>query len=185
MTAPLSESELRALLTREEGQFLEFKSLWDLSGGTRRPIERRVVRDVIAENVAAFANAEGGTLVLGVDDDGTPSGNGYPPDEVEKFRQVPSSRLRTPSGASPVGATTQVLTVDGHELIVFDVASSPSAVMVDGDGFPFRAGDRVLQEPQEVINERKQAYRRVGFEQRVRAEATLDDLDLDLVRLLV
>src|SRR6266542_2080941 len=111
MTAPLSESDLRALLTREEGQFLEFKSLWDLSGGTRRPIERRLIRDVIAENVAAFANAEGGALVLGVDDDGTPSGHGYPPDEVEKFRQVPLNRLRSPSGESPVGANTQVATV--------------------------------------------------------------------------
>jgi ATP-dependent DNA helicase RecG len=185
MTAPLSETELRALLTREEGQFLEFKSLWDLSGGTRRPIERRVVRDMIAECVAAFANAEGGTLVLGVDDDGTPSGHGYPTDEVGKFRQVPSNRIRTPAGESPVAASSQVITVDGHELILFHVASSPSAVMVDGDGFPFRAGDRVIQEPQEVINERKQAYRRVGFEQRVRADASLEDLDLELVRALV
>lgn len=84
-----------------------------------------------------------------------------------------------------MGATTQVVTLAGHELIVFHVTSSPSAVMVDGDGFPFRAGDRVIQEPQEVINDRKQAYRRVGFEQRVRPEATLDDLDLDLVRGLV
>lgn len=185
MTAPLSETELRALLRREEGQFLEFKSLWDLSSGTRKPIERRVIRDRIAEYVAAFANAEGGTLVLGVDDDGTPSGHGYPPDEVEKFLQVPSNRLRAPGGEPPVAASTQVVTMDGHELIVIHVASSPSAVMVDGDGFPFRAGDRVIQEPQEVINERKQAYRRVGFEQRVRPEATLNDLDLDLVRPLV
>lgn len=185
MPAPLSEHELRALLSREEGQFLEFKSAWDLTGGTRRPIERRAIRDVIAEYVAAFANAEGGTLIVGVDDDGTPSGHGYPPDEVEKFRQVPSRRLRVPSGEPPVAATTQTVTLDGHELIVFHVTSSPSAIMVDGDGFPFRAGDRVIQEPQEVINERKQAYRRVGFEQRVRSEATLDDLDLDLVRSLV
>lgn len=36
------------------------------------------------------------------------------------------------------------------------------------------------REPQEVINARKVAYRRVGFEQRIRPEATIEDLDLDL-----
>lgn len=159
----LTEPELRALLTRQEGQFLEFKSAWDLSGAARSPLERRAVRDFIAENVAAFADAEGGTLVVGVDDDGLISGHGYPPDEVAKFLQVPASRLRSPAGDGPVVAASQV-SLDGQALILFEVTASPSAVMVDGDGFPFRVGDRVIQEPQEVINERKQAYRRVGFE---------------------
>ena len=40
-----------------------------------------------------------------------------------------------------------------------------------------RGGDHVTREPQEVINERKQVYRRVGYEQRFRTDATLDDLD--------
>ena len=40
----------------------------------------------------------------------------------------------------------------------------------------------MTREPQEVINERKQAYRRVGFEQRLRGDATLDDLDLELAQ---
>ncbi len=181
----LTEPELRALLTRQEGQFLEFKSAWDLSGAAKKPLERKKVRDFIAEYVAAFANAEGGTLVVGVDDDGTISGHGYPPDEVVKFLQVPASRLRSPAGDGPVVAAGQVVSLDGMEVILFEVTPSPSAVMVDGDGFPFRVGDRVIQEPQSVINERKQAYRRVGFEQRVRTDAGLDDLDLDLVRSLV
>ena len=45
-----------------------------------------------------------------------------------------------------------------------------------------RSGDHVTREPQEVINERKQVYRRVGYEQRFRTDATLDDLDLELAR---
>ena len=57
---------------------------------------------------------------------------------------------------------------------------APEAVMVEANGFPYRVGDQVLREPQEIINQRKEAYRRVGFEQRVRPEATIEDLDLDL-----
>ena len=45
-----------------------------------------------------------------------------------------------------------------------------------------RGGDHVTREPQEVINDRKQVYRQVGYEQRFRADATLDDLDLELAR---
>lgn len=172
-----SEAELRDLLTREESQFLEFKSLWDLSGDVRRTVDRRQVRDVIAEYVAAFANADGGTLVLGVEDDGGISGHGYPVDVIEEFLAVPERRLRP-----DVRCQTQRMVLDGGEVIVIQVPISVEAIMVDGNGFPYRIGDRVLREPQEVINARKEAYRRVGFEQRIRADATVDDLDLDLVR---
>lgn len=170
-----TETELRALLEREEGQFLEFKSLWDLSTDTRRPLERRKARDLVAEYVAAFANADGGTLLLGVEDDGTPSGHAYPSDAVADLLAVPERRLR-----HPVRCRVQRIHLDGQEVLVVQVPIAPEAVMVEGNGFPYRVGDQVLREPQEVINARKEAYRRVGYEQRVRPEATFDDVDLDL-----
>jgi len=174
--ALFSEIELRALLEREEGQFLEFKSLWDLSGQSRRPLDRRQARDIVAEGVAAFANADGGTLLLGVEDDGTPSGHGYPPDAVDDLLAVAERRLRP-----PVRCGRQRAVLDGHEVLIVQVPIAAEAVMVEANGFPCRVGDRVLREPQEVINARKETYRRVGYEQRIRAEATLGDLDLDLV----
>ena len=172
-----SEAELHALLQRDEGQFLEFKSLWDRVGSTRKLPGRRKVRDTIAEYVAAFANADGGTLVLGVDDDGTPSGHGYPEEAVADFLAVPERRLRP-----PVRVTMQRAVLDGQALLVLEVGITPEAVMVEGNGFPYRVGDAVIREPQEVINERKQAYRRIGYEQRIRPEASLADLDLNLAK---
>ncbi len=56
------------------------------------------------------------------------------------------------------------------------------AIMVEENGYPYRAGDQVVREPQEVINARKQAYRRVGFEQRLCPAASLADLDLEMAR---
>jgi len=172
----ISPEELRALLQREEGQFLEFKSLWQRDVEPRKTIHRRKVRDLVAECVAAFANADGGTLVLGVDDDGTPTGHGYPVEALDEFLAVPEKRLR-PRVACRVGP----MTLDGHELLVFEVPMSQEAVMVEGDGFPYRVGDQVRQEPQEVINARKNAYRTVGYEARFRHDAALADLDLELV----
>ena len=170
-----AESELRALLEREEGQFLEFKSLWDLSTGSPHSLNRRTARDFVAECVAAFANADGGTLLLGVEDDGTPTGHGYPPEAVADLIAVPERRLRP-----PLRCRVQQASLDGHEILVFEVPIAPEAVMIEANGFPYRVGDRVVREPQEVINTRKEAYRRVGYEQRIRPEATIEDLDLDL-----
>ena len=170
-----SEQELRRLLAGGEGQFVEFKSLWDHSGPRRRVLGRSAARAMVAEAVAAFANSDGGTLVLGVDDDGTPSGHGYPDEVVSQLLSVPSRRV-TP----PLRPRGQRINLDGAEVIVVAVEPSAEAVMVEGNGFPYRVGDSVVRETQESINHRKVGYRRTGFEQRICLDATLDDLDLGL-----
>ncbi len=175
MTSLLSTPELQTILSRGEGQFVEYKSAWDYGTGTAKRLRRRAVRDKIADVVAAFANADGGLLLVGVDDDGTATGHGYSNEHVEEFFAVPQRRLNP-----PVGCRTERLTLGCHEILAFQVPIAPEAVMVGGNGFPYRVGARVIREPQEVINQRKQAYRRVGYERRFRPEATLDDLDLPL-----
>ena len=175
MTPLLTPAELQTLLSRGEGQFVEFKSAWDCGSTPRRPLGRRALRDKIADVVAAFANAGGGLLLVGVNDDGTATGHGYPDHVVDDLFAVPDRRL-TPA----VACRTARLSLDCHEILAFEVPMSPEAVMIDGDGFPYRVGSRIVREPQEVINQRKQAYRRVGYEPRFRPDATVDDLDLAL-----
>lgn len=143
------------------------------SATARRPLPRRALRDKIADVIAAFANADGGLLLVGVEDDGSPTGHDYPSHVVEDLFAVPHRRL-TPA----VDCRTARLSLDCHEILAFQVPIVPEAVMIDGDGFPYRVGARVIREPQEIINQRKQAYRRVGYEKRFRLEATVDDLDL-------
>ena len=94
MTAPfLADAELWTILARGEGQFVEFKSAWDLGSSPPKRLGRRVLRDKIADVVAAFANADGGLLLVGVDDDGSVSGHGYSERDVEAFFEVPHRRL--------------------------------------------------------------------------------------------
>lgn len=58
----------------EEGQFFERKSAIDRSGGAHKPRKAAAIAHDIAETLAAFANADGGELVVGIEDDGTVSG---------------------------------------------------------------------------------------------------------------
>ena len=94
MTAPfLADSELRTILSRGEGQFVEFKSAWDRGSRPPKRLRRRALRDKIADVVAGFANADGGLLLVGIDDDGTPTGHGYSERDVAAFFEVPRRRL--------------------------------------------------------------------------------------------
>ena len=106
----------------------------------------RVVRDQIAEYVAAFANADGGVLVLGVEDDGTFTGHGYPDEAIEVFLNVPRYWL---SISLPRGERVHY---EGFELLLFNVAPEPVAVGVAGNGFPRRKVDQVVRDSKEGIN---------------------------------
>ncbi len=64
----LSENELLAILKKGETELTEFKSSlrWDY----RELKVNAVLETVILKSIAAFANGKGGTLIIGVNDDG-------------------------------------------------------------------------------------------------------------------
>ena len=128
MTTP--SFDITPFLDQDEGQHFERKSLFEGPERTKSR-DRRDVRDDVAENVAAFANAEGGVLILGIEnDDLTVTGHKLPKRAVDAILAVPCNRLIPPQ---PEGF---VVTVGDHELIVFDVPMEDVPVRVDGDGFP-------------------------------------------------
>src|SRR5258708_19679869 len=70
MTSTETEQRLRGLIAEGEGPTVEYKSSlrWDYK-------ESRVNKDltkVVVRTLAAFLNSQGGTLLIGVDDDGAP-----------------------------------------------------------------------------------------------------------------
>ena len=64
---PLSDELLKSLISKGETEFVEFKSSlrWDY----REEKPNKVLEDVILKSIAAFANAKGGTLFIGVNDE--------------------------------------------------------------------------------------------------------------------
>ncbi len=71
-SVPSSEKDWKRLIASGEGDSLEFKSSlrWDMEAG----VKNTKLEDVILKTVGAFGNAKGGTLIIGVDDSGTPLG---------------------------------------------------------------------------------------------------------------
>ena len=162
-------------LNQPEGQWFERKSLWDRSGATPKTRDRRVVRDEIAENVAAFANADGGLLVLGIEDCGELSGHGYPSSAVAAMLEVPRNRLDPPLAPGELRA------IDDREILVFDVPVSPVPVMVRGNGYPRRMDDTVVRERYDAIAAIKAQGRAQSLEEHLVAGFGLGDLDSALL----
>ena len=162
--------DITPFLDQDEGQHFDRKSLYEGAGGAKRSRNRRAVRDQVAEYIAAFANAEGGVLILGIEDDRTITGHQLPQDALNSILKTPSTRLQ------PVQPDGFVMQVEGSEVIVFDVPASDVPVQVIGDGFPLRMGDQTVQSSESQINTLKFEGMAESWESR-RSSITLADLD--------
>ena len=132
------------------------------------------MRKQVAEYVAAFANADGGVLLLGVEDDGEVTGHRLPPKAMESLLDAPKTRLDPPQ---PRGFT---VSHRGVESIVFDVPAADAPVQMTGNGFPLRVGDQTVRARETQIAATKQQGMYESWESR-RSSCSVADLDPKLL----
>jgi predicted HTH transcriptional regulator len=129
----LDSDKIKALVAKGESSSLELKS------GIPRP-------DVIAENLAAFANTNGGILLLGVREPDTFNGV-----DKEKARRAldHARQMLLPT----LNVALEFAEVDGKTIAVARVASGAGPFSVRGSFF-LRAGDRIEPFTPDQIRER-------------------------------
>ncbi|MBI4832694.1 MAG: putative DNA binding domain-containing protein [Candidatus Lindowbacteria bacterium] len=164
------------LLQQSEGQFFERKCCYDHSGDKpKRRAARDVARD-IAETITAMANADGGTLVLGIEDDGAVTGVNYPDDRMETLRRAPQTNVRPPLKTRWHSGTLHNKTV-----LVCEVDWSADVHQLTDGRYLLRVGDQNMPFDARDIEAMKEGKRRRVSESRFITEALMTDLDLDLV----
>jgi len=104
MTSSPVTFDVTPFLTQDEGQHFERKSLFHGPPEAKKPRDRREVRDQVARWVAGFANAEGGVLILGIEDDHTVSGHHLPPTALQTLLAVPLGPLSAAAAPGLRGA---------------------------------------------------------------------------------
>lgn len=130
-----TEEDLRALIDQGENAHLEFKSTLraDVSNGSAL----KELEKVAAKTVAGFLNAGGGTLLIGVADDG--SIVGLEPDyrtlgkkgNRDGFELHLTQVLSSAIGIAPLAfVRVSFATAEGHDVCKVDVRSSPEPVYV-------------------------------------------------------
>lgn len=173
MDHPYTENDIEAFCHDPEGHYFDRKSA-------------RKDADEIAKHLMAFANAAGGRLVVGIEDDGTVTG--FKRDKahsVESFEQahvtelVPSPRVDT--------ERVPVVNSNGEDdhVLVMDVGFSRNRVVHQRrDGrVALREGDKSVWLDYEQIRALEHDKGEVVFEDVVCRRATMEDLDREAVDL--
>ena len=124
-----------------ESHFREFKSAWSRdskSGVTPRNV-KAVCRDV-GEALVAFANADGGELLVGVEDDGSISGVPHDDALVEVIKRAYNEYVHrdTPLPPPAIGD----IAIGGQRVVYFSVAKSTDRVHLTSNGRCLRRFDR-------------------------------------------
>lgn len=131
--------------------------------------------DAMAETLVAFANSDGGTLVIGVDTNGRPTGDTYP-DELEELLLEAQSRCRP-----PIQTEWQQEETSAGIVVLIRVVRSPSLHSLSDGRLLVRSGveNKPLQGDQ--IRQFAATKSSGDYEAEVVPGASQDDLDADVI----
>src|SRR5882724_2531051 len=181
MDALLLGERIRQTITLGESQFREFKSALEGPPGNKKPREAKAVAKDISETLVAFANADGGELLVGVEDDGAISGLTYGDETISKLLAAPRSGVHTETPLeSPV---SRRVSIQSKEIRYFAVEKGTRFVTQTSDGKCLQRKD---------LESRPVALHRLQFERQEQLSREYDrqfvdgaqvtDLDVELVK---
>lgn len=164
----MTEEQLDQILKKGEGLLSEFK---EAQGGVPR---------TMYESVVAFSNLDGGTVVLGVDDDGRVLG--LDENKVSRYQQDISNQLHNPDCIQPpIHATPRVVNHSNGNLIILQLPASTQVHTYRNKVFiRSHEGDMDVTHDQEHV--RQIHLRKSNFfsEGKIYESLRIDDLDSEL-----
>lgn len=170
--------EIGLLLRQERGQFLEFLSAYEYKkSATPKPSED-LARE-IARLAGGMANADGGTLLVGVEPDKAVTGIPHSAAELQELIRAPGALL-TP----PLAPACRRAQLGNLVLLKFEITSSPDVHRIAGGRAFYRITTENPALPPEQIQSLRDSKRSVFYERQSVLDATVDDLDLGAVAAL-
>lgn len=182
MDQPLLLQERVELATRiGESHYREFKSSLEGPPGAKKC---RPVRDIcadIAKTLVAFANADGGELFIGIEDDGSVTGLSHDAQELESLKLA--YRTHVHADTPLPRPSISLVQVQDKQVLYFSIGKGNEFAYLTSDG---KCLKRLDLESIPVGSEKIQAERLEltsrTWDRAVEGTATLDDLDLTLVQ---
>lgn len=164
-----------------ESHFREFKSALEGPINARQPRATKSICDDIATTLVAFANADGGELLIGVEDNGDVSGVHHSPQYIQKMLAAPRTRVH----ASTPLPSPRMLSIEyeGMTILYFAVPKGTEHVYHTSKGRCLQRKDREsvsIASKSVVISRAEQVSRE--YDRRFVDGATVGNLDLSLVR---
>ena len=174
------QERIRVTIPIGESHFREFKSCLEGSPERKKPRAPASVARDIAETLVAFANAEGGELLVGVEDDGTISGVPYEENELRTLTDAPKTHVfhDTPL---PVARIRKV-DLEGKSVLYFSIPAGTDYCYLTSDGRCIRRKDleSVPVSAENIKASRQEAISR-EYDRQFEMRASVNDLDIELV----
>jgi len=182
MTREESVALVRTIIAAGESYYSEFKGAWTFGPDGKSPRDIKDVATDIGEAVVAFANSDGGDLLVGVEDSGSITGI---PWDGDKFQYLASAHQSQVPRFS-VGTQVSDVEIDGYRVLLFRVQDHATEVVVTSSGkCLWRKGATSEPIPPEEISRRR--LHRLGdtsYEAQPIPTAVLADVDLPWESLL-
>ena len=171
-------SKINSILTIEymcnekENQFFDRKS-------AKKDIKE------LANHIAGFANASGGTLVIGISDDGKIEGFEECPEKYNKFLKITSGDyLKTMPKFE--NETINIINYKGNKDKILLIHISPSIntlIRNVKDEVYLRQGDSTNKLSSEQVKIIELDRHEISFEEQLNTRSSIDDIDLDMVEI--
>ena len=168
------------ILRLGESHFREFKSAFEGPPENKKPRSLTGIRKDIAEAIVAFANADGGDLIVGVEDTGEISGVPYSPDKLAILMKAPEEMIQE-FQELPLLASN-ALTLDDKKVLLFSVSKASTRIFQLTDGRCMRrSGTQTLPADVQKILFDQQEMRSREWDSEFVNRARLTDLNIELV----
>lgn len=178
------EERIRRSITLGESHFREFKSALEGREGRKR---RRSVRSIckdIAEVLVSFSNADGGELIVGVEDDGAISGILHDEDNIKKMMNAYKTHIHKDTPIPTPRIAT--LYIDAKKILYLSVEKGIKYYFLTSDGRCLQRSDRDnLPISVENIELDRQEQRSKEYDRVFVDGATTLDLNEDILKKLV
>ena len=173
----MQAEEIGLLLKQDRGQFLEFISAYEYRRAAGQKKREEDLSREIVRVLSGMANADGGTVLVGVEPDKSVTGIPYDSDELHALIQAPQNFLRP-----QLHPSCEKVRLGNLQLLKFEVGSGLDIYRIAGGRSFYRVASEIVSLPADQIHALKESKKSVFYERRQALNATWFDLDADLVQ---
>ncbi|MFM7399683.1 MAG: helix-turn-helix domain-containing protein, partial [Bacteroidota bacterium] len=166
-----------------ESYYREFKSGYEGVPGNKKPRDFKDICYNVAKELVAFANADGGELFLGIEDDNTVTGLPHSEDKLSAILNAPENYVMKETPL-PV-KRKNIIDYDGKKVIYFSVDKGSRFIHQTSKGECFKREDRdSIPTAADSIRFVREEIASRQYDREFEDLASVADLDLEMVSLV-
>ena len=177
----LLSDKVRNTLFLGESHFREFKSALEGRPENKKPRLTKAICSDIGEALVSFANADGGAIIIGVEDDGTISGIPHSDDDIQAMLNAVHTHVYKEQQL-PVSISSK-LRLENKTLLYFSVNKGTTQIYQLPDGRCVRRKDKAtVPASLDQIHFERQEIKSREYDSQFVDGASVTDLDIKLLQ---